>query len=560
MKIAGHASILPCLDSLQSEIRILEVLAGEQGSPIHCKFHVTSMDDDMIPYEALSYAWGINNASSRQTVHVRDKEVDVTESLYGALQRLRLAQQSRYLWIDAFCINQADDQEKTQQVSMMCRIYSQCTRCLIWLGPLGEVNYHDGQAAMEALSWIGGSQEAPGWLDDDPAANAVAKALKAFVNTSWWGRIWTVQEAILPHQVTVFWGPCEISWDVMRSAANSFFEDSAPEIPAVFWENGSIVNLQSVMRGLDITRGEPLFEVLWRWRYRHATDPRDKVYGVLGFRDDVTLPTIAKCNYSFGVREVYERTTIGLIDTSGDLLPLIGRGGEGSDIPDIASWAADWDGVKDSRRHSTSNFWDHLRIWHDLGYTADRGLFGVGDGLRVEDERVLRLQGLRIDRICIVEDKSECAESNDGSMGSLFLSAGSRWGKLITGFQQLFPGQLPVNWMGALFGLITGKLIPGNPDHGDDIENWTQQVVRPQALFITESGLFGLGPRNIQSGQEVWVIGGSRLPIVLELYSDNGEKNSQGDFKFAGECFVHGIMAGEAVEKRPGEARDIRLR
>ncbi|KAF4963078.1 hypothetical protein FSARC_8880 [Fusarium sarcochroum] len=535
VKVAGHESILPSLDLLQSEIRILEVEAGVQGSPIHCKFHVISMDDVKIPYEALSYAWGLSNATSRQTVHVGGKGVEVTGSLYGALQRLRLVQKSRYLWIDAFCINQADDEEKTQQVSMMCRIYSQCTRCLIWLGPLEEVDYHDGQAAVDALYWIGGSQEAPTWLDDETARDAVAKALKVFINTSWWGRIWTVQEAILPQQAIVFWGSCEISWDSMRRAVDSFFDNSAPEIPAEFWDNGSILNLQHAMRGLDISRDEPLFEILWRWRYRNATDPRDKVYGVLGFRDDVFLPTIAKCDYSIDVRTVYERTTIGLISTSGDLLPLIGRGGEGSDIPGIASWAVDWNGVKEQSRHSTSDVCDHIRIWHDLGYTADRGLFGIGEGLRVENEQVLCLQGLRVDRICLVEDKSENdVQSDEGSTGSLFLSAGSRWGGLITSFQRLFPDQLPVNWMGALLGVITGKLIPENPDHGDDIENWTQQMVRPQALFITESGLFGLGPRNIQPGQEVWVIGGSRLPVVLGLDSDSEGKEPQGDFTFAG--------------------------
>ncbi|KAH7203107.1 uncharacterized protein BKA55DRAFT_547376 [Fusarium redolens] len=195
------------------------------------------------------------------------------------------------------------------------------------------------------VSWVGGSQEQPGWLDDDLAVDAAAKALKAFIKAPWWERIWTVQAPILPHQATVFWGPCEISWDSMRKAADGFFENSAPGIPRAFGDNGSVVDLQCVMRGLHITRREPLFQILWRWRNRHATDPRDKVYGVLGFRDDVSLPTIAKCNCSFDAREVYEQTTIGLIDASGDLLPLIGRGGEGSDIPGIASWAVDWNGV-----------------------------------------------------------------------------------------------------------------------------------------------------------------------------------------------------------------------
>ncbi|KAM6513796.1 hypothetical protein FALCPG4_015009 [Fusarium falciforme] len=42
------------------------------------------------------------------------------------------------LWIDALCINQNDERERSQQVSMMDEIYSRASRVLIWLGSLGK--------------------------------------------------------------------------------------------------------------------------------------------------------------------------------------------------------------------------------------------------------------------------------------------------------------------------------------------------------------------------------------------------------------------------------------
>ena len=41
---------------------------------------------------------------------------------------------SRIIWVDAVCINQADPEEKTLQVTMMNLIYSRAEEVMIWLG------------------------------------------------------------------------------------------------------------------------------------------------------------------------------------------------------------------------------------------------------------------------------------------------------------------------------------------------------------------------------------------------------------------------------------------
>jgi len=47
---------------------------------------------------------------------------DVRPNLYTALCTFRLEDHPRMLWIDAICINQGDDAEKSTQVPLMRRI------------------------------------------------------------------------------------------------------------------------------------------------------------------------------------------------------------------------------------------------------------------------------------------------------------------------------------------------------------------------------------------------------------------------------------------------------
>src|SRR5436309_10793688 len=68
-------------------------------------------------YEALSYVWGTSTRD--YCVHLSGSRFEIRENLYSALIQLRKTDQERILWIDALCINQANDVEKARQVAMM---------------------------------------------------------------------------------------------------------------------------------------------------------------------------------------------------------------------------------------------------------------------------------------------------------------------------------------------------------------------------------------------------------------------------------------------------------
>ncbi|PVH74162.1 hypothetical protein DL98DRAFT_430035, partial [Cadophora sp. DSE1049] len=63
-------------------------------------------------YVALSYTWG--DANDTLTIYLNNAPVQVTSNLHSALLHMR-AGLTRELWVDAICINQKDDVEKSHR-------------------------------------------------------------------------------------------------------------------------------------------------------------------------------------------------------------------------------------------------------------------------------------------------------------------------------------------------------------------------------------------------------------------------------------------------------------
>jgi hypothetical protein len=59
-------------------------------------------------------------------------------------------------------------------------------------------------------------------------------------------------------------------------------------------------------------------------------------------------------------------------------------------------------------------------------------------------------------------------------------------------------------------------------------------------LFTTPQGLLGLGLRSLKNGDELWLVAGSDVPILLRREAEKG-------YQVIGEAYVHGIMHGESL-------------
>lgn len=81
-----------------------------------------------------------------------------------------------------------------------------------------------------------------------------------------------------------------------------------------------------------------------------------------------------------------------------------------------------------------------------------------------------------------------------------------------------------------------------------------QQVVWGQRFFMTrgnvaknKESLFCLGSPSVREGDMVCIIFGCSVPVVLRKVSTGGGNSH---FEFISECYVHGMMDGEALEGR----------
>lgn len=128
--------------------------APSDEEPLSCRLAVVSLGKSP-EYEALSYTWGApfeGQTLDPQHIILCEETFEVTGNLYVALKRFRTQNRPRVLWVDAVCIDQSNDTERSAQVAIMAQIYAAASRVLIWLGE--DSDSHDGSITLNVLDHL----------------------------------------------------------------------------------------------------------------------------------------------------------------------------------------------------------------------------------------------------------------------------------------------------------------------------------------------------------------------------------------------------------------------
>jgi hypothetical protein len=115
-------------------IRGLRLQPGDASAKLVCHLETVSLENSP-GYEALSYCCSWGSESNTYETSCNGSRITVTQSLRDALQDLRTPDKIWILWVDALCINQRDDGEKTRRVVMMGDIYRRARKVAVHLGP-----------------------------------------------------------------------------------------------------------------------------------------------------------------------------------------------------------------------------------------------------------------------------------------------------------------------------------------------------------------------------------------------------------------------------------------
>ncbi|KAF5656054.1 heterokaryon incompatibility 6 OR allele [Fusarium circinatum] len=198
--------------------RVFELCPGKDSDPLQGNLRTYSRQQAP-KYEALSYVWG----SSVQNQHMKcnDQTFMITDSLDVALRRLRLVGDSRCLWVDQICIDQASLDERSEQVSIMRDIYSGATLVNAWLGP---ANAEEASAVGIIISALAKRRlhefREPQYFPENeylqqlglPARDSPAwGALNSMLNVPYFSRVWILQELAMAPTYTLLWGDLVIS-------------------------------------------------------------------------------------------------------------------------------------------------------------------------------------------------------------------------------------------------------------------------------------------------------------------------------------------------------------
>lgn len=189
--------------------RTLLIEPGVPGSRIRGSLH-ESRPGDGVKYLALSYVWGSPQIVAY--VMVEDHYSLVTANLHAALQRLRSEQEHLCIWIDQICINQQDQEERSQQVMLMHVIFSKSDQVCIWLGNDTQP-YEKG--FLFILKLLGETSFLNAPLNDDLVGRIVdftnsqdldeiLPSLSALYENRWFSRSWTFQEAVCNPDTCIF--------------------------------------------------------------------------------------------------------------------------------------------------------------------------------------------------------------------------------------------------------------------------------------------------------------------------------------------------------------------
>ncbi|KAI9667688.1 MAG: hypothetical protein M1821_000505 [Bathelium mastoideum] len=591
------------------DIRLVKIL-NSNSETIACELWTANLDEKP-QYVAVSYTWGpsTNEEAERGVTNEPTHRILcnshfllVTENLYNFLVRAAESPDlaSRSMWIDILSIDQHNDSERTEQVKLMASIYESATSVI---ARLGEEDHYTEKSfdlikRLVSLSDDELKKITPGWLACEKALRLLGpcgdisfwNSLAKFYQRNYFNRVWIIQEISLAKVRLAICGKHRILWDYITKVSRFLMISSWTRcfgpggVFASFISHPSKHSLPYMVEANRRTMAEDesnvLLQILIRARRFVATDPRDKIYALLGVVEQSRSGKnrLSPIYGKRSVAETYTLAAIQILKDSNDLLLLSQAEGDAfRTVEPLPSWVPDWSCSRTVGLGVT-------------GYTRFSASGNVPRSLFIDEKsKALVVMGMKLDDIVMSgESKQDILSRKPFPQLLAMICALPRsyhtkqpplevlWRTLITdtagtaGEERTHPaapayGHAFQSWFSTRLDEIAqhvekSLLSRVHKVLSQDINSLSNMVFQDSHLGVTEAGdyetvfshspnlrpsltgnlFFGIGSESLHRQDSIWIIAGSRVPLILRA---TGSRT----YKIIGGSYIHGFMAGQAL-------------
>lgn len=575
------------------QFRALKVL---NYNPI--QLEIQTLDLSEAPrYVALSYTWGSapyqkgRSKALKYEIILNDVVTAVHQNLHDALAHLLPDVKARGLsiFVDAICINQNNLGERASQVRLMREIYEGAAMVLCWLGvPYDEEETRLAVKQMQRFraillkartgendenifdfeASVSLENELLFPLQSDSETYRAWTGINEMFNQPYWHRTWVMQEATGPAKTKYFCG--NFVFNKMHLSATLYFGHLYSDVPSANREfaktigfGGSAANLDG-LRNLDgsfsrygATDPTSLVELCQSFRNTKATDPRDKVFAPRNLASDVDK-TLVPPDYTRHYTDVYRDVArmYLLRDASLDIFGYVVHPSPDSTAmqgspqdTSIPSWVPDW------RHRIKVKPLPKLRdnISEVPMYDATKK---VKMGLPYIAGSCLHVRGHEVD---VITDMCSICEGSELECVNAWLAT------LKFGANDVYPHSHGETYEQAFWTTVVADLsydaisrtyrrgrsfsVPRKSPKSkaevlerDSFQLPMSLVCVGRRLTYTKGGHVAMVPAATRIGDRVTILSHGSVPFVLRHVTGN-------HLSLVGECYVHGIMDGEAITR-----------
>ena len=281
--------------TLDDQIRLLRLYPGVDGEKLVCQllhFRLQDFPSDL-SYEAISYTWsdqdGVYDQSRALYFVDGDRAFQISKNCHSALCKVRNATTARMIWIDAVCIDQKNLVERAEQVKIMPKIFGLAEKVIVFLGDLEIYEVPHFTALFRHIK------------QDRYIPSHLQPWWEQLLSRRWFKRIWVIQEVILANYTIFLLGPLSIDWEQLQAVIDNG-KPTASSRSTIPWFRLWMKDLGSYN----------MIEVFCLTSECDASDPRDKIYGLIGLLPEKFARDI-KPDYRKSVTEVYKDATFACV-------------------------------------------------------------------------------------------------------------------------------------------------------------------------------------------------------------------------------------------------------